>query len=431
MIQILLRRVHLNFLRARLWVGCTILFSLSILALLVGVSNYKEEVSLFEGQRNADLSLSTSSSIVTYAQAKIAFHRPPEPLRVLSQGLGERFGSVVILSGRYGPPVILSRTGSNFLLPAAAEIDFSFVFMIVSSLLAILLATDIVTGERSAGTLQLIIASNVPRWKLLVGEYLGVMLSIAIPVGVGLVFAVTLIAGFGIAPPGSDLLLRWLELVSVFGFTISVFVLLGLWASVITRESATSLVMGFFFWVALVVFWPAICAWLMAHHGNAERSSLVHARSLLTDTLAGHRPTNLEMDQEASALLNRNLERAKSLEGLLRLSPFPCALLASQTIAGTDLGEHSRFLSESRRLDQAFADWQQGKVDRYPAREYHYGANQDPLDVSGLPESAFTRPTAVEVSGALVTSVGILLLWNIFCFTGLQLSFARYDVRAF
>ena len=66
----------------------------------------------------------------------------------------------------------------NPFLSIFLAVDVIFVFKIVLSALAILFAYNTISGEREDGTLKLVLSNPVPRDALVLGKYLGGMLSL-------------------------------------------------------------------------------------------------------------------------------------------------------------------------------------------------------------------------------------------------------------
>ena len=71
-----------------------------------------------------------------------------------------------------------------------APLDALFVVQTVLGLLAILLTFDAIAGEQESGVLRLVLAHPVPRLALLVGKFLGALLTLAVPALLGCVAAV-------------------------------------------------------------------------------------------------------------------------------------------------------------------------------------------------------------------------------------------------
>ncbi len=64
----------------------------------------------------------------------------------------------------------------NFLLSRFSDIDWVFVISLFLSFVTLVLSYDRICGEREAGTLRLMLAGPIPRYKILFGKYVGVML---------------------------------------------------------------------------------------------------------------------------------------------------------------------------------------------------------------------------------------------------------------
>ena len=430
MLQVILKRLKLNFLTARFWIGCAILLVLAVLSLLMGVREYEERTELYEAGRREDASRVRSPSILTYSQTETVLHRPVEPLGALSQGLGERFGSVAYLRGTYGSPVISSRSRSNFLLPSSMTTDFTLFTHLFLALIAIFLTSDVISGERQFGTLQLTLSNPLPRWRLLLGEYFGALISLGLPTALILTLAVALMAATGIYDGSLDMTLKLALLGILYLLNVSVFILLGLWISSSSEQSTTALATGFLVWVLLVAIYPNAGSWIATQIAPLDRVPVVVAENTVTRSVGQSAPGETLSPELLERYRNQNFARARLIDHLWTLTPFSNSLMASRTIAGTGLEAHRAFLSQVRRLDQSLKDWQREKVLQYPERERRFVAGQSSLDLSGLPEGSLRVQLWHQVAEEVAIQLFVLLLWNLVAFLMLQLTFFRYDIRA-
>ncbi|MFB0554320.1 MAG: ABC transporter permease [Phycisphaerae bacterium] len=143
-------------------------------------------------------------------------------------------------------------------------LDFLFIVTIIMSLLAILFSYDTVTGERQKGTLRLVISNSVSRVNILLGKWIGGMISLLIP------FILSLLTGaiyISINPSiqwdGS----AWIEfclLIAASITFITLFYLLGLGISTFSRYSSTSILTCLFLWVLLILVIPNMCPFISA-----------------------------------------------------------------------------------------------------------------------------------------------------------------------
>ena len=143
------------------------------------------------------------------------------------------------------------------LRPQATKIDWVFIITYLLSFIPLLFTFDALSGEREQGTLRLCLANPISRPVLLIGKFLGTLITVLIP----FVFAVLLNLAVISADSWTQLSAAdWgrlgLILLIAFSYT-GIFVGLGLMVSAGTREPRVSLVVLLLIWVATVVFMPS------------------------------------------------------------------------------------------------------------------------------------------------------------------------------
>ena len=143
------------------------------------------------------------------------------------------------------------------LRPQATKIDWVFIITYLLSFIPLLFTFDALSGERQQGTLRLCLANPISRPVLLIGKFLGTLITVLIP----FVFAVLLNLTVISADPWTQLSAAdWgrLGLILLIAFSYAgIFVGLGLMISAGTREPRVSLVILLLIWVATVVFMPS------------------------------------------------------------------------------------------------------------------------------------------------------------------------------
>ena len=143
------------------------------------------------------------------------------------------------------------------LRPQATQIDWVFIITYLLSFIPLLFTFDALSGEREQGTLRLCLANPISRPILLIGKFLGTLITILIP----FVFAVLL----NLAVISID---SWTQLSAadwgrlgvillIASCYTGIFVGLGLMVSAGTREPRVSLVVLLLIWVATVIFMPS------------------------------------------------------------------------------------------------------------------------------------------------------------------------------
>ena len=204
------------------------------------------------------------------------------------------------------------------LRPKATKIDWVFIITYLLSFIPLLFTFDALSGERERGTLRLCLANPISRPALLVGKFLGTLITVLIP----FVFAVLLNLAvisldswtqLGIADWGR---LGMIMLIAS-GYT-SIFIAVGLMVSASTRDSRVSLVVLLIVWVALVVFMPSTLGtlatkWMSpvqtAHQRKMARSS---ALDQINDDFNKQMRNKQEAQSPTAGLLNQLQELART-----------------------------------------------------------------------------------------------------------------------
>ena len=248
-----------NVLTSRFMIGFVVCVLSTAVAVFVQVDDYEKRLAGYntavrEAQEEAqewDL----------YVNIKPKAHRKPNPLGIFNVGT-ENFGANTVTVELSKPifefvtfPIWLAPTqkrgSDNPFLAMFLTVDVVFIFKIVLSALAILFAYNTISGEREDGTLKLVLSNAIPRDIVVLGKYLGGMLSLFPIILVSLL--VVLLISFAspvTAFDGNDIA----HIILIFGVSllyVSTWYLLGLVLSVWTKEAATTLILSMFIWVIL------------------------------------------------------------------------------------------------------------------------------------------------------------------------------------
>ena len=147
-------------------------------------------------------------------------------------------------------------SSDNSFLNIFASIDIVFIFEVVLSLLALIFAYDALAGERERGTLRLVLTHPVRRGHILLAKYISAMLCLLVPLIMSLLLAVILLT------TSTSIALRTDDFLSIGGIVLSslvylsVFYLIGLLISAVTRRTSTALMLSMFVWGFLVLVYP-------------------------------------------------------------------------------------------------------------------------------------------------------------------------------
>ena len=247
-----------NVLTSRFMIGFMVCVLSTAVAVFVQVDDYEKRLAGYNtAVREAE---AEAQEWDLYVDIKPKAHRKPNPLSIFNVGTENDGANTVTVE--LGKPIFefsspmweaptQKRGSDNPFLAMFLTVDVVFIFKIVLSALAILFAYNTISGEREDGTLKLVLSNSIPRDTVILGKYLGGMLSLFPIVLVSLIMALLIavsspVTGFD----GNDIA----HIVLIFGVSllyVSTWYLLGLLLSVWTKEAATTLILSMFIWVVL------------------------------------------------------------------------------------------------------------------------------------------------------------------------------------
>ena len=127
---------------------------------------------------------------------------------------------------------------SRNIRPDTIKVDWGFVIGYVLSLIAILFTFDSISGEREHGTLRLMLANSIPRHTVLMGKFLGALVSISVPFTLAVLMNLLVISTSNDVQLGTD---AWSRLGIIFFIAmlyLCLFLALGLLVSSRVQRSA-------------------------------------------------------------------------------------------------------------------------------------------------------------------------------------------------
>ena len=138
------------------------------------------------------------------------FYKKPSPLHFCANGGEPLLPDAVEVDE---PPVFMTDAEGNRLLegiwslsypdanlhnkdvgPNVSQVDWAFIIGFILSLIALWFTFDAFSGEREQGTLRLMLANSIPRHTVLIGKFLGALLSISIPFALAVLVNLLLIS---------------------------------------------------------------------------------------------------------------------------------------------------------------------------------------------------------------------------------------------
>ncbi|MXZ01476.1 ABC transporter permease subunit, partial [Candidatus Poribacteria bacterium] len=247
---------HLQSLRFALTLLLVIVLMLT--GSVLYIHDYRQQVADYSENVNANLDLLKNKaerglhSVVSRYQL---IYRAPSPLGFIAEGHEKDLPNAFSVDAfeLVGPQTILRR---NYTLQRFDALDWVFTGGVILSFAAFAMTYDSISGEAETGTLRLCLSNALPRATLLFGKYIGTIISLSIPLIIGICMNTLIIVLFGVLPFESA---YWLQIGGVVLFSvlyISVFATLGLFISCLTRTSSVSLVLLLLVWVCFAVFIP-------------------------------------------------------------------------------------------------------------------------------------------------------------------------------
>jgi len=473
---IIFKEIHDNILNLRFIVGFILCVLLTLSCVMILTHDYRQEVKDY-GTRISQV----DDFLGKYAHRNRLYplilpQKPPDAFRPLMVGIPR--------------DADLGSFDDNPLPAIFPPLDLMFIVTIIMSLLAILFSYDAVSGERESGTLKLISSNSVSRASILVGKWVGGTISLLIP----FLFSV-LAGGLYIAiqpdlPWDTSAWLSFVMLVLASVTFISVFYLLGLFVSAVTRSAAVSILSSIFLWVLLVLVLPNLSPFLAAqlkripsvnkvnrevfHLTQEERDEVgrklsqqvrdkyqkqygkpfedylalaeneIRARvSADPQLMAMHESFRKEVDQaweeanriqgEKARKIQEDLKlKAESQTRLARqlacLSPYADYAFTATDISGTGMRSLRYFEGITEEYSGVLWDYLQKKEVAAKARDPLFDENSF-IDLGDRPRFEYREePLRARLKGVL-PYWGVLLVFNCIFFAGAFVAFIRYDVR--
>ncbi|MDE0299463.1 MAG: ABC transporter permease subunit [Candidatus Poribacteria bacterium] len=348
----------------------------------------------------------------------------------------------------------------NF-LPESTQMDWAFLIGIVLSFSAILFTFDAISGERTRGTLRLMLANSVPRHVVLGGKFLGALMSIGLPFLMAVLVNLFLLYSSGsIRLDTSD----WVRLgaIVLIGFVyIAIFITLGLLISSRARQSSSSLMVFTLIWVVWVILVPNTAGLLarslkpaMTSDEFRERREELYQqvtqkyldRGLLDSyfdpreipptkiaLLWGeyHLEESLSDERFLEEHLRAQLDQVVIARSLARLSPTAVVQYAIESLAGTGFSRHLQFLSQVKIYVSEFRDFLV-EVDKADPKSPHVlffrpAMSWEPVPFETIPKFQDRYSFGDSLNDATV-DVLLLVLVFVMLSAAVFLSFLRVDI---
>jgi len=328
---------------------------------------------------------------------------------------------------------------------------------------------DTICGEREAGTLRMMLAASIHRHKILLGKYIGAILTLGIPLLLGLLVNLLIVVS------SRDVMISagdWLKIPTIVLLSflyLSIFVLLGMFVSSRTAHSANSMVILLLVWVGLVILIPSfgriisdsVCE--SPTEAQLQRRLAQADKQIEDDLISGKFGKNagsfgsgiVENPPGTARLVNARREaenqvREDHLNKMMaplifgryytRFSPTVLYQCASEAVAGTGITRFKSLYQQIKRYQQGLKEYIRGKDAEDPESLHLLCDHRQAISkwgvISKKPVSFDTVPKFQERDLALgqslqlaIWDIGLLAVFNMVFFAAAFVSFLRYDVR--
>lgn len=180
----------------------------------------------------------------------------PTPLSIFAHGLDDRICNLYQIT--FGGQI---ETGSqkqaiNKIYNFFNTPDLLYIINIILSFCAILFASDLISREKEQGTLKLIFSNGIKRPVFAIGKWIGGYITLIIPILFSVLFGLIFFVILAKIPFQSTDFIRLLIFLFFALIYLAGFFSIGLFISIVSRNSAFSMFFSLIVWVLLVFIIP-------------------------------------------------------------------------------------------------------------------------------------------------------------------------------
>ena len=244
----------LNLMTFKFAVGAVACVVLMVVFMPILAADYRQRLQTYD--KNIADNEAELRNVKVYRNIAHTIYRPPAVLSAFSAGLEKQLVGTAKIELDKAPELSVTERKGNPYLPILAVFDGSLIFKIVISVLALLVAYDVISGEREQGTLKLMLSGVTARHQVLLGKLLAGLVTLSVPVTITFVIGLVILMSFPmVALSSSDWARIGLMFVASLAFTLVMYQL-GLLFSCLAKRSSISMVLGLFLWIIFAIVIP-------------------------------------------------------------------------------------------------------------------------------------------------------------------------------
>ncbi|MYA70560.1 ABC transporter permease subunit [Candidatus Poribacteria bacterium] len=444
---------HLQSLRFALTLLLVIVLMLT--GSVLYIHDYRQQVADYRENVNETLQLLENKAKrglhAVVSGNTLMIYRAPSPLGFIAEGHEKDLPNAFGVSGfdLDGPQTVLRK---NYTLQRFDALDWVFTAGVILSFAAFAMTYDSISGEAETGTLRLCLSNPLPRVTLIFGKYIGVMISLSIPLIIGICMNVLILSLFGVL---SFELTYWLQIGGVVLFSvlyISVFATLGMFISCLTRTSSVSLVLLLLVWVCFVVFIPRTGGLLasrltelpdektIARQANDATHEILNRYG--RDRFSRYWSTGEPLTRAAkigdakqaiyNGYRNQQLHQVKLAQDISRISPTAIYQIGCEALVSTGIKHYERFFKKAIEYRRNLL--------QFTYEEYPFNPNifltdterqqlrETQISLDKIPKFDDTPSDFSTAFTEASLDILLLFLFNLVFSMGAFLAFTRYDV---
>jgi len=416
---------------------------------------------------------------------------PPSPLSIFSSGLSAYLPNKITTNSRNVWSAANDFGINNPVALLFGKIDFYFIITIILSLLAFMVTFNSISGEKENGTLRLMVANAVPRWKIIFAKIAGSYSVFLVSFLFGVIFGLVLITLTSSVPILSgSYLVPFLVIMIISLIFLFILFNMGILLSIKTRNSGASITASLLLWVLIAIIIPKVSPMIAQIIYPIETEEVVNKqknmkrdeirlefdkiRGELMKNIMSERGINLETrdfwtignDPESQAALNiydekivevkrkydeiennaisiiekdyhnQQLVQQSISKNVSRISPIGCYTFLISDLTNTGLIELSNIESNARQFTSFAESEYYSKMRKY-YKEYRFGGSTSNGIFGKVDWGSFNIPTMNTYNypklGSLLGAnwIDLLLIcfYALFFFTVSVFQFIKYDVR--
>jgi len=271
MIRTIIKRECLDNILSFKFMACVLVaIILSIISVVFLTNDYQAR--LKDYRTGVTINEESMKHVPVYSHLALKVFKKPNPLSIFVTGIDRETGTYADINHRDIPASLRGGSIKNEFSHMFSFFDLSSIILIIFTLLGILLSYNAISGEKEEGMLSLALSNAVPRYKLLLGKYLGILISLVAPL------TLLFLSGILIVVLSSDAEVNAAFFSSLALFYVSSLlylssiVLIGLFVSARTSRSFVSLLVLLSFYLITVFLLP------LAVNGYADRQISLRTR---------------------------------------------------------------------------------------------------------------------------------------------------------